>query len=191
MASVLTAETDTYAEMWGHPAYSVTAPGESYAPVFRAMVAEQCQGFGSVLDAGCGTGRGALALKALGFDVALCDVTDAGLDDAARDLPFFRLPLWANLRGALGCYDWVYCTDVLEHLPTEYTMLAVARLLEVARDGLFLTVATQADSFGVWVNRPLHQTVQPYIWWRDRLAELGTVRDARDLLTNALFVVEP
>jgi hypothetical protein len=32
--------------------------------------------------------------------------------------------------------------------------------------------------------------VQSFIWWRDSLAELGRVADARDLITSATFYVE-
>jgi hypothetical protein len=35
----------------------------------------------------------------------------------------------------------------------------------------------------------LHQTVQPFTWWRDSLKELGTIVEARDLLTDAAFLV--
>jgi len=94
------------------------------------------------------------------------------------------------LRGhTAGPYDWVYCTDVLEHLPPQFTMLAVDQMLRVATRGVFLTISTQPDQFGVWVGRSLHQTVQHYVWWRDSLRELGELVDARDLIGTALFVI--
>jgi hypothetical protein len=69
--------------------------------------------------------------------------------------------------------------------------LAIDQMLRVAKEGLFLTVSLVQDSFGVWAGKSLHQTVQPFTWWKDSLKELGTVTEARDLISNAVFVVKP
>jgi SAM-dependent methyltransferase len=196
MSNVQQAERETYEEMWGVESYAEHSPGEHYAPVFDALVRERGQHplDLSVLDAGCGSGKGALALSALGYTVTLCDLTDAGLVPDAQPFPFFETALWNPLTGpyAFGRgYDYVYCTDVLEHLPTVFVGLAITRMLEVARKGLFISVALGPDQMGVWVGRPLHLTVQPFVWWRDHLDTLGRVIDARDLINEGLFLVEP
>jgi hypothetical protein len=85
----------------------------------------------------------------------------------------------------------VYCTDVLEHIPTQFTMLAVEQMLRVARRGVFVAVSVVPDTFGVWAGKALHQTVQSYTWWKDSLSEIGLVTDARDLLHAGTFYVEP
>jgi 2-polyprenyl-3-methyl-5-hydroxy-6-metoxy-1,4-benzoquinol methylase len=189
--SLLQAERATYAQMWALDAYATHAPGERYLPIFLDMAHP---GAGAaVLDAGTGSGKGGLALQQAGFDVRLCDLTPAGLVDEARALPFFEQVLWEPL--ALRRYlfgrkvDWVYCTDVLEHIPTAFTMLVVSRLLEVARHGVFLSVSLQPDVFGAWVGTALHQTVQPFLWWKTQLEAVGRVVEARDLLGNAVFLV--
>jgi hypothetical protein len=87
--------------------------------------------------------------------------------------------------------DWVYCCDVLEHVPPQFTMLAIDQMLRVARLGVFLSIALVPDQFGVWVGEALHQTVQPFVWWRDSLREVGEVVDARDLLIHGVYVVRP
>lgn len=192
MSDLVATERDTYEEMWGVAAYSAVSPGEQFAKLFDGLVRERCDGLGTVLDAGCGSGKGAVVLAALGYHVTLCDLTPAGLIPAARELPFFETTLWRSL-GRVGApfYDWVYCCDVLEHLPTAFVGLAVARLLDVARKGVFLSVALGPDNLGAWVGRPLHLTVEAFPWWRDTLNELGKVVDARDLLKEGLFLVEP
>jgi hypothetical protein len=86
-------------------------------------------------------------------------------------------------------FDYVYCTDVLEHIPPQFTMLVIDQLLRVAHKGLFLNVSLVPDSFGMWVGEPLHQTVEGFVWWRDSLRELGTVVEARDLIQSAVFLV--
>jgi SAM-dependent methyltransferase len=195
MSNIVTAERETYEEMWGVEQYADVSPGEQFAKVFDALVRDRGDNPRdlTVLDAGCGSGKGALALQALGYKLTLCDLTPAGLLPEARALPFFEAALWASLAQRYtfgGSYDYVYCCDVLEHLPTVFVGLAITRMLEVARKGLFLSVALGADNMGVWVGRPLHLTVQPFPWWRDHLDELGRVVEARDLLREGLFLVE-
>jgi len=186
----LTTQTrETYAQMWDVPAYAAHSPGVMLLPIFLDMTRTTMRG--SVLDAGCGSGQGALALQAAGFPVTCCDITDAGLTQEARALPFHEVCLWGNLKRSVGFHEWVYCTDVLEHVPPQFTMLAVSRLLEVARRGVFLSVCLQADNLGVWIGESLHLTVESFTWWRDALRELGTVVEARDLLHSGVFLVEP
>lgn len=185
-------EQELYRGVWQTvPQYADHSPGEHLVPLFRDM-AQAHAGWhtGSVLDAGCGSGKGALALAAAGFRVTCCDLTPDGLVEEARRLPFFPACLWHDLRQH-GFRDWVYCTDVLEHVPTALTMLVVARLLAVARKGVFVAMSTEPDAFGVLAGEPLHKTVQPFAWWRDHLGEVGRVAEARDLLNAAAFYVMP
>ena len=71
------------------------------------------------------------------------------------------------------------------------TMLAIARMLEASTRGVFLSIALVPDQFGILVGRPLHLTVKPFTWWRDRIRELGTVAECRDLIDAGLFLVKP
>ena len=199
MNQIATAERDCYEEMWGVTTYADKSYGVEYAPTFASLAPLTLFPCGitlrpTVLDAGCGSGKGSLALKALGYDVTMCDLTDAGLILEARSLPFFKSTLWEPItkRYAFGgAYDYVYGTDVMEHLPTAFVALAITRMLAVAKRGVFFSVALIPDHMGVWVGRPLHQTVQPFTWWRDLCRELGTVTDARDLMHTAILFVEP
>lgn len=194
---VIAAEREIYERTWQVPGYADHSPGEAHVALFMDMAAPAP---GSViLDAGCGSGKGALALTALGFPVVLTDLTADGLVAEARGLPFFESCLWSPIGptlapGVAGPFvqvPVVYCCDVLEHIPTEYTMLTIARLLERASEGLFLSIALQPDQFGVWVGRPLHQTVRDFSWWRDRIADLGVLVEARDLLNAGVYYVRP
>lgn len=207
MLSLQAAERETYEEMHCVSAYTEFSPGERFLPVFLDMVDhhrlwEEVELFPeTILDAGCSSGKSALALDDIRgehiFRPFMMDLTDSGLVDEARrraklatrengGIPFAEGCLW-ELMGRT--FDWVYCCDVLEHIPPEFTMLVISRLLEAATKGVFLSIALQADNFGAWVGKPLHQTVQSYQWWHDRLSELGEIVEARDLLTNGLYLV--
>jgi 2-polyprenyl-3-methyl-5-hydroxy-6-metoxy-1,4-benzoquinol methylase len=198
--SILATERDTYTEMWsGVDHYGHVAPGEKYLPVFLQLVDPGDRRQVTVLDAGTGSGKGAAALYGAGFDVRACDMTDIGIDPTAKGIPYYDACLWQDLSHTTRAFghpnrtkaDYVYCTDVLEHVPTQLTMLAVDQMLRVAKHGLFLAVSMVAEHHGVWMGRTLHQTVQPFLWWKASLAEVGTVREARDLLTVGIFYVEP
>lgn len=198
MSRILDRERDTYQTIWGVEAYRAFSPGEQYVPFFLDMSARVLPNpavplKGSVLDAGCGSGKGALALQTAGFDVTLCDLTDEGLtpEIKASGLRFVEACLWHDVVPRVGFKDWVFACDVLEHIPTPFTMLVIANLLKVARRGLFLSIALQPDTFGAWVGKPLHQTVQSFVDWRDQISELGTVVECRDLLDVGLYLVTP
>lgn len=193
--SLVATERATYEAAWALEAYGAHSPGQTYLPLFLDMA--QPAMHHSILDAGCGSGKGALALQAAGFtELRLCDLTSAGLLPIAQALPFYDTCLWDDLRTRVGYLhggrvDWVYCCDVLEHIPTPFTMLVVSRLLEVARRGVFLSIALNPDVFGAWVGKPLHQTVQGFVAWRDQLAAIGVVKEARDLLHCGVYLVTP
>jgi len=199
MPTIQDTERDTYDTLWSSvSAYRRNSPGEQYARTFHAIVNDPGA---TVLDAGCGEGRGMLALAKLGYTVAGMDLTDTGLNAEAKALPFVQDTLWNDLRPAaylLHCtgkgfaadgVDYVYCCDVLEHLPTQYTMLAVDQLLRIAKKGVFLSIFFIQDGYGPWVGRPLHLTVQPFTWWRDALREICDVVDARDCHEFGIFYV--
>jgi len=185
---VTTAERALYEDVWASiDTYGDHSPGEARLEMFRTMTGAKA---GSVLDAGAGSGKGAVALAAAGLTPTLLDLTDAGLGDDAQRFPFIGGCLWSEAAG-VDAYEYVYCCDVLEHIPTEYTMLTVQRLLDAARVGVFLSIALVPDQCGIWVGKHLHQTVQPFTWWRDRLKDLGTLVEARDLIDSGVYWVTP
>jgi 2-polyprenyl-3-methyl-5-hydroxy-6-metoxy-1,4-benzoquinol methylase len=185
--SFLALDRQKYEDLAAVPAYADHSPGEQYAPMFLELVGEQR---GSVLDAGCCTGKGGLALAKAGFDVTLCDYTDALLIPEAARLGFLGVrTLWTSY--GLRQFGFVYCCDVLEHIPREFTMLTASNLVRKARHGAFFSIALTPDSFGAWVGKPLHETVESFVWWRDRLKEFGTLEDARDLGHTGIYYVRP
>jgi SAM-dependent methyltransferase len=188
---LLQTEADTYRDLWSAAGtYGDSSPGEQVLPIFLSCIGSQRHGH--ILDAGTGSGKGAVALTKAGFRVTCCDHTEPVLIEEAKALPFKVANLTHSLKwlAPSGSFDWTYCCDVLEHIPTQFTMLACEQMLRVSRRGLFLSVSLVPDVNGVWVGRPLHLTVQPFTWWKDSLAELGRVADARDLITSATFYVE-
>lgn len=182
-------ERALYEDAWRLDGYSAFAPGAHYLPAFLAMTTRGDRD--TILDAGTGSGKGALALADAGFAgrITCCDLTDSGLVEDARTLPFVEVCLWADVKQAVGPHEWVYCTDVLEHIPTAFTALVIRRLVETARAGVFLSISLVPDQFGALLGRPLHLTVQPFTWWRDLLAEIAEVVECRDLGNVGIYLL--
>lgn len=159
-------EVDKYTEMWNHPDYRNLAPGELYADEFLDLVSLEHD---VLIDFGCGTGRGAVKLYKAGFQVSLVDFTANSRDEAARDLPFTQadITLPMRVRGDIG-----YCTDVMEHLPTEKVDSAIYNIMQCV-DKCFFAISTVHDNLGPQYGHALHLTVRSAEWWRAKFVFMG------------------
>lgn len=177
-------ERTKYQDIWALPDYrEANSPG--LANVDRFLAELKPQPGQSVVDLGCGSGDAGLALQAAGLAVSWLDITDAGLSPQVPRALFFEQPLWH--RWPMNA-DYCFCCDVMEHLPTEFVMLAIDRIVAQSKTA-WLAIALRPDVFGAAIGQPLHLTVRDFLWWRDRLACIGTVLDARDLCGDGLYIV--
>lgn len=191
--SVFEAEQAKYRKIWADPDYRVVSFGEQMVGPFLSMTGA---GPGtSIVDVGCGTGRAAKKFNDLLMNVAAVDATREALDaDVSqivdeRQIRFVESCLWHNWQGQVGDVGYAYCCDVMEHIPTEFTMLVAAMCIAMSGRAFF-HINFDQDVFGDRIGQRLHLTIQPFTWWRDRLAELGRLIDARDMLGRGIFLVE-
>lgn len=199
--SISQRESDKYETVWASISeYGTMSPGQIHAPMFARMIAgDQHFAQPSILDAGTGSGKGAFVLREMGFNVTAWDVTPEGLipevqtllGDGPDQITFRVRSLWDGL-GSDVLFNYVYCCDVFEHLPPQFTMLAATELLRVLKPGgkAFIALSNAPDQNGVWVGETLHLTVQSFAWWRDSFREIATVLEARDLIGISLFLLE-
>lgn len=176
-------ERDKYVKMWMLGAYRSLSPGEISAPVFLAAM--KIDGAGPVIDFGCGTGRGGLALAKEGLEVILTDFVSSARDQEALDLPFLEWDLSqpCPLRAPYG-----YCCDVMEHLPTEQVDTVIKNIMDSAGK-VFFQIATVPDNFGAVIGHQLHLTVRPHEWWADRFSGYYMVSWDSMLPGRSQFVV--
>lgn len=159
-------EQEKYRLMWERSEYRTFSPGEDALPKFLGLVDVQNR---NVIDFGCGTGRAGVALANAGARVVLVDFTDNSRDEAAQSLPFERHDLTRPLKRLA---DYGYCTDVMEHIPTEDVSLVIDNIMRSAST-VFFQISTVPDSMGALIGHSLHLTVQPHGWWSALLERRG------------------
>jgi 2-polyprenyl-3-methyl-5-hydroxy-6-metoxy-1,4-benzoquinol methylase len=184
-------EKDIYKTMWDKPEYRVVSPGEMVAKEFLRQAKPMPNS--PVIDLGCGTGRGSKALSLFGnLDVTAVDFASNCLDEDVQELvdkgviKFVEHDLTKplDLRATYG-----FCTDVLEHIPTEDVDKVLNNCLNACQN-VFFQIATEDDVMGALIGHPLHLTVKPYSWWLQKFAEKECkVMWSQETSGNVLFYV--
>lgn len=185
-------EADKYSEIWSHPDYQVaTSPG--LANVERFMSVMKPAVGSTIVDIGCGAGVAGMEFQKAGMRVHWLDITDAGLIPAVDRSLFLQYALWDPRwphRGRSMGWDYGFCCDVLEHIPPEYTMLCIDRMMRRCRT-VWLQIALRPDVYGPkLLGEPLHLSVYSFDWWKVRIATIAKIVDARDLIDDGLYILE-
>lgn len=184
MRTVTEAERKKYDAMWSVEDYSKYSPGEHLVEFFF-QIAKPVAGQ-SVLDVGAGAGAGSRALKNKGLSVSAFDLTREAWKH--QDIRLMTGSVWRDLPLTSPPYDFAYCCDMMEHIPTEFTALSVSEILRTSGKAFF-SISFQQEYYGQFIGEHLHLTVKPFTWWRDMLRELGTVHEARDMMGDGVFLV--
>ncbi len=129
--------------------------------------ADAFNGFGKILDIGCGSGRDLARLRQLGHDVAGIDACQAMLDIAAQTCRTAGFAAEGSL--ALDClpelkscsdssFDGLLCSAVLMHLPEEYLFDAIYGMRRVLRPGgrLLLSIPARRPDIDPKTRRDPH-----------------------------------
>ena len=155
-------EKEKYEAMWGFDQYREASPGEGAAADFVKLAG--ITDASSVLDFGCGTGRGGAKIHEMtGAIVDLVDFADNALDPDI-ELDFISADLSKSMRLSA---DFGFCCDVLEHIPTHQSGDVIKNIMECV-DHCFFQISTVPDNMGVLIGQPLHLSVFPHDWWVDK-----------------------
>lgn len=181
-------EAEKYTAMWSLPQYRAVAPGELVADLFATM--SKVGPDDTVIDFGCGTGRGARRVHELtGCQFLLLDFTENSLDaDVATGGWFMRAQhdLTAPIPARA---DHGFCTDVMEHIPPAQVDDVIRNVMTAAKK-VFFQISLIDDNCGALIGRPLHLSVHPAPWWAAAFQHLGYAIDyIMDDADSAVFYI--
>lgn len=173
-------EKEKYQKMWtAFPDYRKCSPGELFASHFFQAFEDQLQPNDHIIDFGCGTGRVTKQFLEKELSVTLVDICSVECLDPEiqlllslfpNKLRFIEASLW-DLPPDLPTANWLYCCDVLEHIPTEKVPQVLQGIASHTLKGGFISICLKDDFFGPQnIQKPLHLTVKPRPWWLEQLA---------------------
>lgn len=165
---MLDVEQRKYDDLWtNYPQYRRYSPGEVAVTRFLEL-ANPLPG-DTVLDAGCGGGTAAVMLKAKSLGVSLVDFSDAAPDGTLRAFfPFHHCSL-DQLPQHVQPHDWVFCVDVMEHIPEPMVLSSFEGMREVCKRGAYFEIGLTPDGCGKLIGETLHVTLKPPEWWLPRV----------------------
>nr|WP_274518446.1 class I SAM-dependent methyltransferase [Congregibacter litoralis] len=116
---------------------------------------------GSFLDVGCNAGFAVAAAHTLGFSATGIDIDAAAIAEAQKNFPDANFECAGVEEFARGeTYDFIYCSEVIEHLPSLEGFLTEVRSL-MHKDSLLLL--TTPDLGHPSLRWPMRRT--PIIEW--------------------------
>jgi SAM-dependent methyltransferase len=181
-------EREKYEAMWTLAEYRAVAPGEHVAEAFAEI--SKVGKDDIVIDFGCGTGRGAKKVHDLtGCDLILVDFTDNSLDESVKTgdwFTFYRHDLTQPLEISS---KYGFCTDVMEHIPPDDVETVIQNIMR-ASERVFFQISLVDDACGALIGRPLHLSVHPFDWWKEKFLAMGyRIEWSQDCGESALFYI--
>ena len=172
-------EKAKYEKIWNIEDYRTASQGECVLDNIPLIEKLRKHSVSTILDAGCGSGkliRRFILEYGNEFDVRGFDIASNCLDPFFRDIQDEILKvgcLW-DPHDFCDEYDAIICTDVMEHIPTEYVPAVLSNFRRCTRKLCYLVIALTPDNFGPHVlGQPLHLTVKEPEWWMAAFLEAG------------------
>lgn len=157
------AEKQKYEKMWSRDEYRERSPGfRLCAKAYDLLKPEAGQ---SLCDYGAGTGRASAWFKQQGLNVTALDIAANAVTEFDGDV--VEACLWQM--PAIGVFDYGYCCDVMEHLPTDRVPAALRGIAERTTRAAFFQIALFECHMGDAIGEHLHLTVKPAQWWHAAL----------------------
>lgn len=170
-------EKSKYDIIWrDYPTYRECSPGETFAPFFLDGFKGELRAGQTIIDFGCGTARVAKEFLSKGLNVTLVDISPYCLDEEIRhmltlfanQIHFHQGCLW-NLPSSIKSAYWMYCCDVLEHIPEDHIDRCLQEIADRTRFGGYFSICLSEDLSGKKLGHPLHLTIRDKSWWEEKI----------------------
>ncbi len=187
-------EKSKYDVIWrDYPVYRDCSPGEDFAKFFFDGFQQEMRAGQTIIDFGCGTARVTKDFLGKGLNVTLVDISPYALDEEIRHLltlfsnqvHFIQACLWQLPKELKSAY-WIYCCDVLEHIPEDQVDTVLYHIAQRMRFGGYFSICLKEDLSGKKLGYPLHLTVKPKDWWEERLLRHFTIT-GEDVVADGLY----
>lgn len=187
-------EKSKYDVIWRDvPSYRECSPGEAFAPFFLDGFRGEMRAGQTVIDFGCGTARVTKIFLAKGLNVTLVDISPYALDEEIRNMlilfsnqvHFIQACLWQLPKELKSAY-WIYCCDVLEHIPEDHLDIVLRHIDDRMRFGGYFSICLTPDLTGKRLGEPLHLTVKSKSWWEKKLAKYFHIT-GEDLVADDIY----
>ena len=114
----------------------------------------------TILDYGCGKGRIVMYVKDTQPNTEVVGY-DPGMEE------YKTLPE--------GKFDFVWCTDVLEHIEPDLIENVLNHINELSSDYLYLCVNCSRAKKTLRDGRNAHLIIKPKEWWREHFVKMGNI----------------
>lgn len=203
MESRAQTEKTKYDVIWReYPNYRDCSPGEMFAPLFFDGFKNELRAGQTIIDFGCGTARVAKEFLSKGLNVTLVDISPYCLDEEIRhmltllsnQIHFQQGCLW-QLPEQLKSAYWIYCCDVLEHIPEDQIDRCLEEISKRMRFGGYFSICLKEDLTGKKIGEQLHLTIKSKQWWEKTLSKyfniVGEDAFADDVYFNIKVLKKP
>lgn len=126
------------------------------------------------LDVGCGTGQGIKESRDAGYDLWGADIADNksiweefGISDYCFTAPAHKLPFKDNE------FDFVICSEVMEHIPEHLVEGSLREMLRVGSDKFVFTICLELERVPMLGCIHTHITVHDKEWWMEKIHKCG------------------
>lgn len=167
MDDIANIEREKYLAVWQRPEYRRVSPG--MMEVERAWTVCGLQPGHSLIDFGSGPCRATKWFMDRGLHVTAIDFAPNARE--YEDVPFVEACLWdEGLSDRVEQADWGFCTDVMEHIPSEKVVATLRNIGKMTGKGCYFRIATRPDKMGMrLINKPLHMTIEQGSFWRTQI----------------------
>ena len=166
---------------------------ETYAPTNSKTVWSQTLNgvmpeFDRGLEFGCGTGRGVAIAREMEKEVFGIDIADVshlwfryGVDEYCQVGDCLNLP-YADEE-----FDFILCTEVMEHIPEEDVDQVLREIYRVASHRVSFTIALEEEEIPIMGHICSHITLKLADWWLDKVLALGFFPEVYNV-SETLFI---